>query len=466
MACLTALFLPLLAAPALATGSLVGEPQPEAAPFAAGSPRGGGGGSGVLLPSGSIVLVSGTASGSINVCVVQRFADRCTATTTIRPPAPTDDFGVPIAVATGGNDVAIVVSECCSLRPDDLLVYDSTDGGRTFGPYAEAGTLVDIRGAAFVGGQIVAVGYPPSSDGVDLQAFSPTPSSPQTGIVNLSAGNDYAGDAAVSSFQGGLLVAYDLPAPVTPPTTSYLYFAPSGSTFSSAASYELAATIPNVRVTGLSDGVLLTQHFLTPVHCAVQVFDGTALGSPRTVPVLPTSGNPLCTISTSGSSIHVFQTSYDYEGDALIEASTTASSPWTQRKVASGSPSLFLPPDPVLDPTGRGVAFEVSVGALDPVLGQPVLDTQSPTLVVGSVTRPNGPVVLKGTVTPIAAGRAVVLLRLVAGHWYAIKSTSEQADGQFTFRVPDADETLRAVVSDVPGYEFGYSRPLTLHRGS
>lgn len=445
------------ALPALAGGGTVGEPQPELAPFHPGAT--GGGGSGAVLPDGNLVLASPTRSAtSITVCLLHPGSRACVSSVALRAYAGGGNqdsfYGAPQVLATGGHDVTIVAEDCCYIGAGDgdgVVVFDSTNDGKTFGAETQAGNLAGVNSAAYVDGSIL-VGNAEAGGDTDVQAISPNPSVPQTSTATLASSYDY--DTSVTNYGSGVLVASDNS------TNAQVWYDRTGAALNSTGSYVHVATFAKETVIGISGSALLTLPASSGLTGAarLRIFNGTSFGPPEKVPV--SSGDVgYWSVQKAGSLVHVFYEDRRNGYDAYTETSPNGAH-WTPLE-HFGSAIRSTSLSPVLGPTGAGLLFE-SAGT--PLTAQPILYSQGvhvafvpPRVKAGHVG------VLRGGGDPaFTKGLDVTLERLHAGRWYPVKVIHVNT-ASFTFHVPGVTETYRVVIANVPGYyEYGYSRAVTL----
>jgi hypothetical protein len=442
------------ATPALAGGGVVGAPQPELAPFRLTTVAGNG--SGAVLPDGNLVIATPSKSGTTaQVCVLVPGARRCASIVTLRAyrsGANQDTFnGTVEVVPTGGAALSVVVNDCCYIGANGgAAVFDSTDGGRTFGGEQQAGDIATIGAATFAGGSIVVGSY--AQGGLQVQAISPHPTTPQQSYAVPVGGAD--GDTALATYQGGVLVASD------DLTTTHVEFAKAGSALNTSSSYARVATFPHELVVAASGNAVLTDPggSLTGGE-RLRFFNGTSFGPAYRVPDTTLGDDGDFAMQETGRTVHVFLVGRR-DGYDVFEESTSDGRHWTalHRYAADvGATSLV----PVLGPTGAGLLDETA-GA--PESEQPVLNAQvvhlraaSARVHLGHTDR------LVGTAAPPLPGEAVVLQELLGGAWFPVRSTKELGTGAFTFTVGAATATYRAVVADKPGYVvYGYSNAATV----
>jgi hypothetical protein len=438
------------ASAALAAGGTVGDPQPELALFNVGT-AGGGRGSGAVLPDGTLVLASSPKSGTTAVVCMLHPGDRqCASTATLSAHNADSFYGVTQVLATGGTDVSVVLRDCCNIGNNTLVVFDSTNDGKTFSPEIQAGNLSGIDTGTVADGQIVVAQH--GGGGTQVQAFSLPVNTPQTAIAQLNTHT--AVDASVSTYNGGVLVASDNL------TNSYVLFAPRGSNFNDSSSYSPAGTFQKEDVTALSGNALLTNPggSLTGGE-RLRFFNGTSFGAAHTVPEPQGRDDGYFNLQEVGGAVHVFFLNRRHSYDIYSET-TRDGVHWSSRAIyntAITSDSLM----PVLGPRGAGLLYETDS---KPLLAQPILLPQSVHITlaharvkVGTKTK------LTGTASPHLVGQTVTLERLSAGRWHNVSATHESSSGTFSFTVPGATETYRTVVAFNPGYYlYGYSNRVTL----
>jgi hypothetical protein len=124
--------------------------------------------------------VAGDNTSTTHYCKVLRGGSACLAgSPKAFAPVPGDqDFGGPRVFLTGGRNVLIVTTRCCTSEqgPDQefhgtrLFALSSSDDGATFGPATWIGTQVPDLGAAFTSGAVLALGV--GTDGTAIQSAS------------------------------------------------------------------------------------------------------------------------------------------------------------------------------------------------------------------------------------------------------------------------------------------------------
>ena len=453
----------LAAAPASAGGGVIGTPQPELAPFHVVL-SGGGSGSGAVLPNGDLVIATPITTGkAISVCLLVPGGRSCAATAMLRAfrsGAAQDTFyGSVQVIATRGDRVSIVALDCCTIGPDGAVLFNSTNGGRTWGPMTRAGDIASIGAATLAAGNIVVGSF--QQQGLQVQAFSPQPSIPQTSyavpiaacVTTPTLPECQDGDTALATYNGGVLVASD------DTVTTHVEFAPSGSGLNTSASYARVATFPHELVVAASRNALLTDPngSITGGE-RLRFFNGNAFGPAHRVPDSKAGDDGYFAMQKTGSTVHVFFLSRRARYTVYQETTSDGVhwSPLTPYASAVASTSLV----PVLGPLGTGVLDET---AGTPVNAQPVLDAQSVHVAFAPARiRAGQSSVLHGSASPPMA-QTTVLQRLVGGAWLPVSSTREDVStGAFSFTVRTPG-TYRAVVNQHPGYfAYGYSSPATL----
>jgi hypothetical protein len=452
------------------SAATIGNPQPELAQFSVGTP--GNDGAGVVLPDGNTVYSWSSGDSTLKVCTLHPGSRACVSTATLtadsRSGTADNLYGPPVILSTGGKDVSVIADDLGGNSGIDgeVLSYNSTNDGVTFGPATIVSTSIySVNAGTVAGGQVVIADINPHQ-GVEVQAVEPQGGSPTEYALLTPSSSGYE-DLFVSAYDGGVLVGFD------DLTNAYVYYAPAGSDFSSTSSYSLVGTFDNELVAGLSGNAILTtpggvNSSLTSAGI-ISFFDGSGFGLTYKVPdskagddgyfILQETGPAALPGSTNATGdYHVFfegrRDSYD-----LIEESTTNGQTWTPQTFY-GTAVSSNDPVPVLGATGAGQVLE----SASPMLSQPVLNTQGvtislehPTVLIGK------PDVLRGQASWHIAGLGVVLQEEIKhDEWQSVTSTHESATGGFTFTVPGRTVTYRAVVSDDPGYfQYGYSNAAT-----
>jgi hypothetical protein len=436
------------AVPALAGGGTVGNPQPELVKFKVGST--GGIGSGTILPNNVIVLASPTTSGTaINVCVLTPPARACVAKVALQAYKtggnPQDTFTGPVGVfATGGDDVSIVAYDCC-YGYSGATVFNSTDGGRAFGPQIKAGNIDDVGASTFANGNLV-VATALSHVGTQVQGFATSPSVPQASFAQVSA---YEGNTAITSYHGGVLVAEDNL------TNTRVEYEPASLGVNSTSSYKTVGAFNNEEVVAISGDALLTDPggSLTG-GVRLRLFNGTSFGPSYRVPEPKSPDDGYFTLQVAGGTVHVFfiarRSGYDLETETTVNGRIW--SPLQQYSTAITSSSL----GPVLNGLGDGVVFE-NDGT--PLYAQPILNPVAVHLSISpSRLRAGHTATITGGANHAvtSANPVVTLEELNGGRWYPVRTTHGEA--HFTFKVSARTATYRAVVAWIPGYfQYGYS---------
>jgi hypothetical protein len=448
----------------------VGNPQPELAQFSVGTP--GNDGAGLVLPDGNTVYSWSSGDSTLKVCTLHPGSRGCVSTATLaadsRNGTPDSLYGPPVVLSTGGHDVSVIADDLGGNSGIDgeVLAYNSTNDGVTFGPATIVSTSIySVSAGTVAGGQTVIADINPHQ-GVEVQAVDPQGGTPATYALLNPSSTGYE-NLFTTTYNGGVLVGFD------DLTNAYVYYAPAGSDFSSTASYSLVHTFADEQVAGLSGNAILTvpggsSSSITSAGI-ISFFDGTSFGATHKVPdskagddgyfILQETGPVALPGSQNASGdYHVFfegrRDSYD-----LIEESTTNGVTWTPQTFY-GSAITSSDPIPVLGATGAGQVLE----SASPMLSQPILNTDAvsislvhPTVIFGT------PDVLKGQTQWHIAGLGVVLQEEIKhNEWQSVTSTHESSTGAFSFTVPGRTETYRAVVSYDPGYfQYGYSNAAT-----
>ncbi len=455
----SALVIAVLSAP-MASAKTVGDPQPEMAQFNLGFSGSGTTNSGVVLPDGNTLLVSSGGGSTLTTCELFPGGRSCHARNTLDSFGGDGLYGSSV-VSTGGEGVDVVSEDDGASSGTDfpIIVWTSTNDGANFSAPSVVSTLYGVNSATYAGGQIVIADNDPHS-GLVVQSVSP--GSVQTNDAVVSS-DEY--DATVSSYDGGVLVAAD------DSSTAKVWYASSGSNFNLATSYSLVGSFTHQIVAGLSGGTLLTvpSNSLTTAGI-ISFFNGSNFGAAHKVPdskagddgyfALATSGPSELPTSTSDTGVaHVF---FEGRRDGYdeMEESTSNGTSWTPLTVY-GSAIKSEEPVSVLGPSGAGVVFESDAS---PQLAQPVMNPQSVHISLSkSKVTVGTKATVKGQTSFHINGLSITLQKEDKGDWYTVGSTHESAAGAFTFSVPGATDTYRAIVADDPGYlQFGYSNDASL----
>lgn len=314
--------------------------------FSLGSSKSGGG-TGAVLPDGTIVTAYIPNNDSrIAVCTMKPDPTKCSSTTTLDA-YHTDGLGTPQVLSTGGKDVAIVVHDCCYIGSSGIIVFNSTNDGKTFGKYQIAGNLPGISSAVYAGdGNIVIVDGDTAK--IELQEISDHPTTP-TGvrITPPHEGEDI--NAALTNYDGGLLLAQ------TDNQATVIDYAKSGSNYGTRGAWKKVQTLREEIVDSLSGTAILTAHegSITGAE-RVQFFNGHAFGTGYRVSQPPSPDDGGFVMQETGSVAHVFYVARR-EGYALYETSTSNGT-WSSQ-TAFGSVIDNDDTQPVLGPNGKGVVL-------------------------------------------------------------------------------------------------------------
>jgi len=445
-----------------AKGYTVGDPQPELAPFSLGA-AGGGTGSGAVLPDGTLVLASLSATGtSAVVCTLHPGGRQCASTATLgaytRRGAQDDFTGVPEVLATGGTDVSVVVEDCCSIPVfsgvGGAVVFDSTDDGRTFSSEIPAGVIQGVGAATFADDQLVVASS--ETTALNVQALPPPPYVALTTPANPN--NRYDGDTSLTTYKGGVLVASD-----DARGDTLVEYAPSGSNFNLSSSYGSPVGIfDGEDLAGVSGKALLTHSSTSTPGAFLRFFNGKSFGPRYQVPEPAGAVAAHWSVQEAGGLVHVFFLDRSDASDICSET-TYNGVQWSQLLIDNSATTAGALV-PVLGPSGAGLVYETDVDA-PPLLAQPVLDYQSVVVRLARLRAPAGKrTTLTGQVVPRLGGQVVRLERRISiGHWSDISALHESAAGRFSFTVPGRTDSYRAVVACEPGYYlYGYSNVVTL----
>jgi hypothetical protein len=433
-----------------------GEPQPELDTFTV-APAGASGGSGAVLPGGSMVLAWIANNGKdALVCVLPAGARKCSSTATLKPFGGDQFFGTAEVFADGGASVTVALSDCCAIGPDGILVYNSTDGGLTFSAFAKAGNLPGIATGVRIGGQLV-LSPDLNPAGLQIQAVVAHPKAPQTAIANPSPQD---ADTSLTSYKSGVVAACDT---LGKTYTTVVRYAASGSSFNATGSYHKAGSFGGEQLAWASGTALLTMPGTGGAR--LRFFTGTGFGAAHAVPEPPTPDDAQFTVQQTGSVSHVFFVAARSGYDVMTET-TSDGVHWS----ALHTLHTFITQDasePVLGPSGSGILLGTSPGAGEPALAQPVLNPQHVTLKLAKTHVPAGQSTQAlGQASPVLPGQVVTLQKESSGKWFDVTTTKESSKGTFAFTVPGVTRTYRAVVAYKPGYYlYGYSNTVKLTAG-
>ncbi len=435
---LAAVLVVAFATAAFAAGTK-GSPQPGLARFDLLA-KGGDDGSGTVLPDGNTLLEweSTGSSSDVTVCVLHPGATKCASTATIKPYKDDSFYGSARIIATGGNNVTVVANDCCHIGLAGGVVYNSTNGGKTFGKETQVGNISGVSAVTFADGQIV-VSPDDSSDGTQVQAFSPTSKTIEENVATLDTTGDE--DIALSTYKDGVLVASD------GGSDTRVWYAPSGSNFNSKKSYKLVDVVKGQDVEGMSGDALLTSVNSEGLTAAknIQLFNGTSFSTEKRVPAPTHPDDGAYNIEEVGSTAYIVFLDRGLSWDIFSEFTSNGGKSWSalsQYSSAIDANALI----PVLGSSGAGLCFEPGT----PLWVQPILNAQHVSVSVKSSK-------LDGTASPKLKGETVTLESESGAYWDNVSTSKESSSGTFSFSVKSGT-TYRAVVTGEPGYYlYGYS---------
>lgn len=435
-------------------GGTTGSPQPELKPWNLGTT--GGYASGVVLPDGNLVATYFSENGTETyVCVMHPGDRRCRSRATLHAYRGDIFSGVPEVMATGGAEVTVALYDCCNIpnpAAGGAVVFDSSNGGKTFGSERPAGTAPGVSAATFTDNQVV-VGDSEAGS-LTLQAFSPTPKVTEAASAVLANGDSY--DTSITSYKSGALAAWD------DSTDSHVDYAIRSSDFNKSSSWRRVGNFANQTVVGISGNALVTNGggSLTGGNVQLRFFNGRSFGRPFKVPEPKEGNDGYFAMDQAGDKTFVFfenrENSYDLYADV-----TRNGTRWTREVYGSAIVSAQLVG--VLGRIGSGICLEAETSA-PPLRAQPLLDGQTVRLKLVKSTK-HKTAKLAVTASPALADQ-LVTLEYRSGHkWRDVgKTAKESPRGDATFKISWKDATYRAVVADDPGYyEYGYANDVTLN---
>jgi hypothetical protein len=437
-----------------AAGGVNGNPQPAPKPFVIGASNYWGG-SVAMEPNGSMVSARATAGGTqVVVCVLNRGASTCSSSVTLSPLGADHVNDLPDVFVPSANHVDLLMGACCDTNKAGAdLLFQSTNGGRTFGPGVRVGDLgVDI--GELIGSDIVFTATDRIA-GAEVESLPVNASGPP--LLTADTPGKEAVDVAVGSYQGGALIGSDNS--ITNPTT-YVAYAKAGTNFDASGSYHDVASFPGEQLIAMSGGALLTVNTGT-LALELRLFNGTSYGAAHPVASLTGGKGTSFTVDQDPSGrLHVFsERASSNPAYELFELTSANGVTWSSPvNLGNAIDSNML--DAVLDANGSGLV--VGTNYDEPEMGYPVLSAQSATFGLKPTTIKKGKTTIaSGTASPAASGRNVFLQVERAGLWYTVATTHEVAGGKFKFTIKGTTVgtfDYRAVVADPPGYAlYGYS---------
>lgn len=431
-----------------------GSPQPELKPFVIGHADGASYVSGDGADGDWVIayeVATSNTDGAIDVCVLKPGARSCQSTTQLTTEDGSSVFGSP-SVTVDGSAVYVAMDECC-YAPD--LLFESNDGGATFGAPADMGPAdgpgIDASETFGVTGFGEHMMWAENDAGASFPVeFAPL-GDPGAGQV-VTAMTDPAGfeTAGLGSDAGQVIAAGG------DGSQTIASAAPAGSTV-----FHTVGQFPNEDLLSVSGPALVTQQTTGNESVVLRLYNGTSFGPAHVVPVSGGGGPHWDIGAWSPAGTFIFTERYQDSYHLEMQSSVSGAS-WTGRTdlgdaVASNAFSVAM------GSIGNGVV----VGTSGPATVFPVLAPQPISFKLSkNKVRPNAGVKGSGVGSAPTAGRAVELQELRHGLWYAIATTHEKADGKYSFHIGGhaaGKYTFRASVTDVPGYyQYGYSSSRTL----
>jgi len=453
-----------LAGTALASPSagVKGDPQPELKPFKLGILNATTPGSIAMEPDGSLVAAYGigVGNGRTLICVLDRGKSACSDKPVLTPLDNEDAEGSPQVFIPSANHVDVLASMCCDANPagDDLL-YESTNGGKSFGAPVRVGN-VSVGVAALVGNNIV---FTSGDNGAGQVIESVSLAAPGPPATTANPVTKEAFDVGVGSYRDGALVGSDSSGASFDST--YVTFAPKGSDFNATSSYHLVGTFSKEDLLGMSGSAVLTIQTDGHSSAELRLFNGTGFSAPRSVPGSAGGGPEWFSVDQDPSgAVHVFSSrglanpSYD-----LIERSTTNGGKTWSAPVDLGDAIADTNFSAALDSHGSGLGLGTGAPT-----GYPVLAAQGVSFKItpGSIHKGKS-ATASGKGSPGAVGRVVTLQVERSGKWYNVATTHEKSGGSFSFKIKGSSAgsfSYRAVAADLAGYlQYGYSNAKSLH---
>ena len=449
-----------LSGTALATtdSGIKGKPQPELAPFVVGTASGSSSVSTDGYNSNLVVayeVATHKGGDAVQVCVLKRGARSCASKTTLRTEKGSSIYGTPFVTVENSGDVFVAMDECCNAN--DLL-FESTDGGKTFGAPVPLGTAdgpnIAAAEAFGVTGEPGHIIWAQDDAGRRFYVEYAPFNDPADGLVVTAmkdAKNAAFYTAGLGSHAGGVLAAASDSNDAT-----IVSFAPAYST-----TFHRVGRFANQTLISMSGDALVTQRTTGKQPLVFRLFNGTSFGPAYNVPDSG-GGGPHWDIAHEASGrtfvfTERFQDSYDLE----MQSTTTGAS-WSGR-TNLGSAIKSNGFSAALDNIGSGVV----VGTSGPVTVFPVLARQPVTFTLSKNKVGTGTgVTASGVGSSPEAGRTVQLQALAGGSWHNTASTTEDAKGDFSFKIAGRSVgryTFRVRANLLPGYlQYGYSASQTL----
>ncbi len=382
-----------------------GSPQPELKSFVVGTANG---------PSdvstdgynGNLVLVyevsTHNTDGAIQVCVLKRGARSCASKTTLHTEKRSTVYDAPFVTVENGGNIFVAMDECCGAN--DLL-FESTDGGKTFGSPVALGTAdgpnIDAAEAFGVTGEPGHIIWAENNAGRDFDVEYAPFNDPSDGLVvralTDSAGVDFF-TAGVGSYKGGVLAAASDSNDAT-----IVSFAPAHST-----TFKRVGRFADQSLISLTGDALVTQRTTGGQQLLFRLFNGTTFGAAHSVPDSGGGGPHWDFAHMDGAGRTFVFTERHQDGYDLEMQSTTSGATWSSR-ADLGSAIKSSGFSGALDNIGSGVA----VGTSGPVTVWPVLAAQPVTFTLSAKSvGPNKGVKATGTGSSPQTGRSVQLQEL------------------------------------------------------
>ena len=436
-----------------------GDPQPELKPFEISSTDGNGTIS--MEPDGSLVAVYNVSGGDgrTRVCQLKRTGTKCTATVTLTPLDDDSVNGVPQVFVTSADHVSVLQSACCDADPNGDVLFDSANGGSSFGAAVRVGSI-DASVATLSSGEIAFTEGDTSAgtlvESVPFDASGPPP-------IYAQPNSKIAADVGIGNFGGGVLVGAD---DAGSPDTTYVEYAAPETNFDSSGSYVEAGAFSKSELIGISGGALLTENTTGKDTVELRMFGGVSFGAAHAVPGTSGGGPEWFAVYQDPSgAVHVFsERGKASPGYDLIEESTSDGGARWSAPVDLGDAITNNFFSVALDRHGAGLVLGTGGGK---AYGYPVLAPQTVSFALKSGSIGVGhSTTASGKVSPVGKGRKVFLQVERSGLWYTVATAHESSTGTFSFTIKGSSAgtfDYRAVVNDQIGYlMYGYSAARTL----
>ena len=291
-----------------------------------------------LTANGSRVVVYDIASGhgKTKVCLISPSGRSCGHSVLLSPPASSDNtFSRPGVFVPSANHVDVLQRTCCEVNVNSTVLYRSTNGGKTFSAPVRVGAI-GTDASELIGSNIV---FTEQNSAAGLRVVS-IPLSVSAPAATATISTRVAYDVGLGQYKGGALIGTDFLGKTS--TTTYVYFAPKGNNFDSAASYHLTGTLKGETLVAMSGAALLTSNKSDKL--LLRMFTGKSFGPARVVAHLHGGLGTWITVDQDPSGhVHVFAVLASASYQMLEVSTSNGGKAWTRAaRLGNGISSTVL----------------------------------------------------------------------------------------------------------------------------